>query len=197
MRLRSSFLIVIVAVLITSLAGCGTRLAASSGGGSPSVPPAGSGGSVPVSGPQPGPTVGTGRAGTATASPARVVTGSASGAPTVRPGPVVIGRSGHVTLTEADNGVTVLLRFGQSITVVLGGHGSTLWHQPLAAGGILRRTSASGGFPRSMPARASFRAVQTGTTAISSITDAACLHARPSCEIAQRLWTVTVIVPGR
>jgi hypothetical protein len=102
------------------------------------------------------------------------------------------GKSAGGTLTVADSGETVRLKVGQSVRVVLRGGGT--WDLPRAAGKAVRRTSASGGYPTSPPARATFRAVRPGTAVLRSMTDAKCLHAQPPCAIAQRLWTVTVIV---
>jgi hypothetical protein len=107
------------------------------------------------------------------------------------------GDSGHVTVTTSDDGTTVVIVRGQTITVVLGGQGMVEWNRPLLGGslpGVLRQVSASGGYPSSAPARATFRAVRAGTEAILSATNARCLHARPACAIAQRSWLVKVVV---
>jgi hypothetical protein len=61
-------------------------------------------------------------------------------------------------------------------------------------GAALRRASASGGYPRRGPALATFTAVTPGRVKLHSITDAACLHSRPACMLAQRTWQVTVVV---
>lgn len=90
-----------------------------------------------------------------------------------------------------------MLARGQLIIVALGGPGLPTWDQPLAAGpraGLLRRVSAGGGYPSSAPARARFLAIRTGTTLIESITDAPCLHRKPSCAIAQQVWQISVII---
>lgn len=205
-NLQRGLLVVAIAAIMISLASCGQQLAT----GSPAGRSAGSGGRS-SGGPQPGPTGAaasagtaasagaaatagtTASAGTATAPAAAVIT-LPTGASTVtsRP-PIVIGRTGHLTLTEADNGATVVLTAGRSVSVVLGG-GQPAWDRPRVAGAALRLVSASGGYPGGLPARATVRAVQAGTATISSISDAACLHAVPACEIAQRPWLVTVIV---
>jgi len=135
--------------------------------------------------------------GTATAAPGNTVTVPASN-PTSQPARrILVGRSGKVTLTQSDDGATVVLSRGQLIIVVLGSPGYPTWDQPLAAGphlAALRRVSAVGGYPSSAPARATFVAVTAGKALIRSITDAACLHTKPACEIAQRVWQVSVIV---
>lgn len=139
-------------------------------------------------------------AGTASASPGRPVTVPPSSPASVSPKRIVVGRSGKVTLTQSDNGATVVLARGQLIMVVLGGPGLPTWDQPLAAGpqaSLLHRVSASGGYPSSAPARAEFLAVYRGRSVIRSITDAACLHAKPRCEIAQQVWQVSVIITTR
>jgi hypothetical protein len=100
-----------------------------------------------------------------------------------------------VSLTAVSNGTTVRLFRGQSVSVVL--RGSALsWHAPAATGRAVRRTSASGGYPGHQPARATFRATWPGRAVLSSVDDIACLHARPSCAVAQRSWRVVVFVTG-
>lgn len=128
-------------------------------------------------------------AGSATASPAVIVSGPGGTNPVdqIRPH----GR----LLTVADSGATVRLHVGQLITVVLAS-GGMMWDLPAASGDVLRRTSASGGYPTTRPALAFFRAVRRGRSSLTSVTDAACLHSTPRCEMAQRLWSVTVIVGG-
>ena len=101
-------------------------------------------------------------------------------------------RSHCRTLTVADNGATVRLHVGDSVRVVLASGG--VWDLPRASGHAVRRIKASGGYPTGRPARATFRAVRPGKSMLTSITDAKCLHSRPSCKIAQRLWSVTIIV---
>jgi hypothetical protein len=188
MNLPRSLLAVATAATLISLASCGQQLA----GGSPASGPAGSGGRS-SGGPQPGSSGAAASVGTATAPAAAVITLPTEASTTASQPPIVAGRTGHLTLTEADNGATVVLTDGQSASVVLGG-GQLAWDRPRVTGAALRLVSASGGYPGGMPARATVRAVQAGTATISSISDAACLHAVPACEIAQRGWLVTVIV---
>jgi hypothetical protein len=110
---------------------------------------------------------------------------------------ITVGHSGQVTVTTSDDGATVVVVPRQVITVVLGGQGMLRWNRPRLAGsvpGVLRQLSASGGYPSKAPARASYRAVRVGTAKIISGTNARCLHTHPPCEIAQRLWRVTVVV---
>ena len=100
-----------------------------------------------------------------------------------------------VSLTAASNGTTVRLFRGQSVSVMLRGTALS-WHVPAATGNAVRRTSASGGYPGRQPARATFLAASPGRAILSSVDDTACLHARPSCMIAQRSWRVVVLVTG-
>jgi hypothetical protein len=126
--------------------------------------------------------------------PGRVT--SAAAAPS-RHRKVTAGHSGQVIVTTSDDGATVVVVRGQVITVVLGGQGMLRWNRPRLAGSVpvvLRQLSANGGYPSKASARASYRAVRAGTAEIFSGTNARCLHTRPPCEIAQRLWRVTVVV---
>jgi hypothetical protein len=99
-----------------------------------------------------------------------------------------------VTLTVSDSGRTVRLPAGRALAVVLPRQGAFSWHPALADGAALARVSAGGGYPGQQPARATFRAVARGRAVLRATDDTACLHAQPSCEVAQRLWQVTVIV---
>jgi hypothetical protein len=102
---------------------------------------------------------------------------------------------GEVTVTGADNGRTVHLHIGQRLRVVLGGRDEQ-WHRPASPGPVLRLAAASGGYPGSRPANAVFIAVGAGTASVTSMTDHPCLHAQPPCMIAQRVWSVRVMVAG-
>ncbi len=103
--------------------------------------------------------------------------------------------NGEITVTETDSGKTVHLHIGQRLQVVLAGRGDQ-WHRPASLGPSLRLASADGGYPSGRPAKAAFIAVQAGTASITSITDHPCLHAQPPCKIAQRVWSVRVLVTG-
>jgi hypothetical protein len=124
-----------------------------------------------------------------------VATGPATGARSAQPRPRPSRLKGPVTLTAADGGAVVSLRVGQSVVVVLAPDFEA-WHQPAAAGAVLRRVSASGGYPGREPARAVFLAVAPGTARLTGISDTACLHASPPCMVPQRTWQVTVTVRG-
>jgi hypothetical protein len=141
----------------------------------------------------PGPV--TASAGSAVASPAVIVT-----VPAVPVGGAAsAGRipSNRGTLTVTDNGATVQLHVGQSVTVVFLASRGLMWDVPKASGGAVRRMSARGGYPTGRPARAVFRAVRRGQSWLTSLTDAPCLHSLPRCEIAQRVWRVVIVVRNR
>jgi hypothetical protein len=101
-------------------------------------------------------------------------------------------------LTAADTGATVTLVTGQRLTVDLTpGSGAYAWHRPRLAGSGLRLLSVTGGYPAHGPMRAVYLATGPGTAVLSSVSDMPCLHERPRCLVAQRLWTATVIILGR
>jgi hypothetical protein len=99
-----------------------------------------------------------------------------------------------VTLGVAANNSTVRLAVGHQLAVALARQGGLSWHVPAASGAGLRQVSAGGGYPGHQPARATFTGVSPGRVVLTSISDAACLHATPACMIAQQAWRVTVIV---
>jgi hypothetical protein len=125
------------------------------------------------------------------AGPASVPGSAPATGPTPRPSGGALG-----TLTVADNGATVRLSTGQSLTVTLGPHSAFSWHVPAATGAAVRRTSASGGYPGDRPARATFLAVRAGRSILAAVDDTACLHAQPACLLPQQSWQVVVIVAG-
>ena len=94
----------------------------------------------------------------------------------------------------ADNGATVRLSTGQSVTVVLSPHSAFSWHVPAVTGTAVRRTSASGGYPGRAPARATFQAERPGRAVLSAVNDTACLHSQPACLPPQQSWQVVVFV---
>ncbi|HKR67773.1 MAG TPA: hypothetical protein VJT16_02930 [Streptosporangiaceae bacterium] len=101
--------------------------------------------------------------------------------------------NGEVSVTEADSGKTVHLRIDQRLRIVLGGHGMQ-WHRPATPDPVLHLIEASGGYPRQGPAVAVFVAIRSGTASVTSITDHPCLHASPPCKIAQRVWSIRVLI---
>jgi hypothetical protein len=98
-------------------------------------------------------------------------------------------------LTTADNGTTVTIAIGQQLTVDLApGPGAFAWDPPRLTGSSLQLISVAGGYPSRDAMRAIFLAATPGPTLVSSTSDTACLHARPRCMLAQRIWTAQVIV---
>lgn len=156
----------------------GQALGADSGSATPQ-PPGGTGSASPAS------------TGGATPSQSPSATKSAPGKPSHSATPSASPSTSPGVITAADNGKTILLRKGQSITVQLDG---MTWDQPTLSGAALTRLSDSGGYPTTLPARAVFLAAGPGTAQLTSMTDAKCLHATPACMIAQRSWRVTVSV---
>lgn len=125
-------------------------------------------------------------------TPGNEATVTMSGSP---PAPGSSAPDGEVAVTAADSGKTVTLHIGQRLRIVLGGR-SEQWHRPASTGPSLRLTAASGGYPSNRPADAVFLAVRAGTASVTSMTDHPCLHAQPPCMIAQRAWSVRVLVTG-
>jgi hypothetical protein len=117
--------------------------------------------------------------------------GMTTGGGSTKPG--TSAPSSEVTVTEADSGKAVHLRIGQRLRVVLGGHGIQ-WHRPATPEPTLRLADTSGGYPSASPAVAVFIAVRSGSASVTSITDHPCLHANPPCKIAQRVWSIRVLV---
>jgi hypothetical protein len=91
---------------------------------------------------------------------------------------------------ESDSGATIKLKVGELVKVSL----PSEYDPPTAQGVVLTRVSSTGGYPTGQRLEATFRAVNTGRTDITSSSDYACLHTQPMCMIPQRLWTVHVIV---
>jgi hypothetical protein len=117
--------------------------------------------------------------------------GMTTGGGSTKPG--TSAPNSEVTVTEADSGKSVHLRIGQRLRVVLGGHGMQ-WHRPASPEPTLRLADTSGGYPSASAAVAVFIAVRSGTASVTSITDHPCLHANPPCKIAQRIWSIRVLV---
>lgn len=97
-------------------------------------------------------------------------------------------------LTVADDGSTVRLARGQSVTVSLAARGLFSWHVPTARDSAVRQVDAGGGYPTDQPARATFVAVARGTATLTATNDTACRHAQPACLPPQQQWRVTLLV---
>jgi hypothetical protein len=159
----------VVLVLLTACASP-TETSAPSGSGSSPTTPAASGTATLVT-PQPSPT--------ASRSPTPKQTKSPP------PGSNTLG------VDESDAGQTVRLKVGQKLEVRL----SADYTQATSSdGGVLVRTSASGGYPTKQEMVAIFEARRAGEATVSSSTDYECLHATPSCALPQQFWSVGVIV---
>lgn len=126
-----------------------------------------------------------------TAPPAATATATVSTSSASPSPPTSVG---SYPLTVADNGATVRLARGQSLTVALAAQGMFSWHIPIATGPALRPVHGSGGYPTGQPARATFLAVESGTATLTAMNDTACLHAPMPCLPAQREWRVTVLI---
>jgi hypothetical protein len=102
--------------------------------------------------------------------------------------------SGSV-LTAADDGSAVFLVPGQRLAVELApGRGVYAWDRVRLTGSALRLLSVAGGYPGRGVMVEVFLATAPGTTALSTVSDVPCLHARPRCLVAQRGWHARVIV---
>lgn len=83
------------------------------------------------------------------------------------------------------------LKVGESFRIEL----ERDYQQPRARfEGIVKRTSATGGYPTGKEMIATFRAIAPGRAGIDSSTDYECLHATPSCARPQHVWSVHVVV---
>ena len=127
-------------------------------------------------------------------SAAPASTSGVSGAARPQGGAATPPAGNPASLVAADNGATVRLATGQSITVTLVPAPPFSWHLPAATGSIVLRINASGGYPQRTPARATFQAVRPGRAVVSAIDDVQCLHARHPCMLPQQSWHVVIIV---
>jgi hypothetical protein len=98
-------------------------------------------------------------------------------------------------LHEDDSGRTIHVSVGDIVKVRLPGGSGGGYHRPRTNDrDVVRRVSASGGYPSEDDARATFRARATGTVDLTSYTDYSCLHTQPRCLPPQREWSVRVVV---
>jgi hypothetical protein len=98
-------------------------------------------------------------------------------------------------LHEDDSGRTIHVALGDVIKVRLPGGSAGGYHRPRTSDrDVVRRTSASGGYPDDEDARASFIARRKGNVDLTSYDDYRCLHTDPRCLPPQRQWVVHVVV---
>ncbi len=96
-------------------------------------------------------------------------------------------------MTQNDDGRTVRLPVGYRLRVRLTSGGT--WDPPTSSdSGVVVRRSSSGGYPTDQPVDAIFDAVARGGADVTAQTDAACFHTEPRCMMAQRQWSVHVVV---
>lgn len=93
-----------------------------------------------------------------------------------------------------DNGATVRLARGRSVTVSLAAQGMFSWHIPIGTAPAVRQVNGGGGYPTDQPAQAAFLATEPGTATLTAENDTSCLHARPACLPPQQQWRVTILV---
>src|SRR3954447_14482215 len=109
----------------------------------------------------------------------------------------LLGSSSGTTvrhLHEDDSGRTIHVAIGDIVKVRLPG-GSGGYHRPRTSDrDVVRRTSASGGYPSDDDARASFTGRHQGRGELTSYDDYRCLHTEPRCLPPQRQWVVHVVV---
>ena len=96
---------------------------------------------------------------------------------------------GSQRLTEVNNLDTVKVAVGQRIDVSLDGY------DPIdETGAALSVTAHSGGYPSRRPATGAYVAIAPGTATLDTVSDIACLHAKPHCGVPVTEWQVTVEV---
>jgi hypothetical protein len=96
---------------------------------------------------------------------------------------------GSQRLTEVNNLDTVKLAVGQRIDVSLEDY------DPIdETGAALSVTAHSGGYPSRSPTTGAYVAIAPGTATLDTVSDIACLHAKPHCGVPVTEWQVTVEV---
>ena len=98
-----------------------------------------------------------------------------------------------VVVDESADGRTIRVQRGQRIQVAFSGcKQGGVDYQPAVGGGPLFRESASGTNPGG--AVSWFRAMAVGTTTVTAVLDAECLHRSDGCAVVARVWQVTIEV---
>lgn len=202
---RSPYSVAGLALALVLVSACGSGTDELTGAGSsaatPTVTPVGAPGTTSPS-PSPRPTGSP--APTSVSSPVPDVTaspkpsvggGQTTPAPTASnaaAAPTASAGSGTLLLTDGDAGRTVNVSRGQHVEVRL--DQGTYDPPDTSNKAVVNRRSSTGGYPSSEPAQGTFDAVGRGRATVSATTDAACLHTQPRCLIAQRTWSVTLVV---
>ena len=95
-------------------------------------------------------------------------------------------------VTQDDDGRTVRLPVGYRLRVRLT---TGTWDPPQSSdSAVVVRRSSSGGYPTDQAVDAIFDAVAAGGADVTAQSDAACFHTQPPCQMAQRQWSVHVVV---
>jgi hypothetical protein len=110
-----------------------------------------------------------------------------------------------ILLTEQPPDGSLSAHVGQRLVVVLTNNGGGVWTALRVEGSAVALLGSVGAYDhrcRGEPPLAELAFLGTenpGTATLSSVTDAACLHARPGSSIPQRMWrrAVTVTVRSR
>lgn len=100
----------------------------------------------------------------------------------------------QLTITKADDRKTVTVHVGKPFAVVLIGDGpGDTWGMPLDQPGVsmLKRFHLNVRH-RSDSVQVAFEALRTGTVTLKAAHGAACLMAKPACEVAAFGYTVTI-----
>lgn len=79
-------------------------------------------------------------------------------------------------ITQADNGKTICVRVGGTVTVLLSSNDSSRWLQPLASGSALKRAPSGAASLVKGVTGAWFTATRSGQVLVTSV--------RPPCEVA-------------
>lgn len=99
-----------------------------------------------------------------------------------------------LVLTNDDSGRTITVAVGTVIRVRLQPELGNYTPPTSGRPSVVRRESSRGGYPSDQPVDASFTAISTGGSELTTTTDAQCLHQQPRCMIPQKQWVVYIVV---